>query len=791
MFTNINVLLMICFIVILFMNHINDKIQTIKSLHSNDTKLLNHIKKLMILQSEPSSMSETAKAIILRQSLMNVIETQNSSYMLPIPMNERKRIVIFSPSRSSFTFIEDIFNNLPATYQHYEPFNYHGIDQIETQPWVIDHVTDLLKCNYGSMSTIQHMLVSEHWHHNDHFAQYCDEEQEVLCRSVTFREAFCNIFPRQTMKVVRASLSLAEFLLKDSELNVNVVFQIRDPRALILSRQTFTGCETHPDCFSISEYCKILKDNYLTAISIFRKYPTRFKVVRFEDFVTNPFGVTLDIFNQFGIPFDEKTQNFLIDHTNSMSSTNQISKNVINKWIQSSNMTEIEKIQSECFEAMNYWGYNLIEDPTQFNPEIFKSVDSKLIVSIPIFIIAFIFLLKLLHNVFYEDQKISVNNTELLLMAAERFLAIQTDLKVGNGTERSVIWRQSMLNFIETGNATLLLPIPSNEVNRILIFSSWRSGSTFIGDIFNNIPATYYHFEPFNYVGMHQVETNETSIDHVKSLLKCNHGTVTTRKHMDMYYHWFFNLHLREYCGNIHKWESSICREVSFRDAFCTIFPRQVMKFVRARITLAEDLITDNELNVNVILQVRDPRAVFHSRKTFPNCNLHHDCFSMEFYCGLLVQDYHEAKVMLEKYPTRFKVLRFEDLAMNPFEITQDMFNKFGISFDDRIRQFLEKHTHTNQTKMFSTFRNSKEVISNWMKDLSFKEVSEIQSHCVEAMKLWGYKPIQVESDLNSTIFDPTSVSFYLPLALSLGQLHCKTGFHITTIITLKHSIKV
>uniref|UniRef100_A0A336LE89 CSON007893 protein n=1 Tax=Culicoides sonorensis TaxID=179676 RepID=A0A336LE89_CULSO len=255
----------------------------------------------MILQSEPSSMSETAKAIILRQSLMNVIETQNSSYMLPIPMNERKRIVIFSPSRSSFTFIEDIFNNLPATYQHYEPFNYHGIDQIETQQWVIDHVTDLLKCNYGSMSTMQHMLVSEHWHHNDHFANYCDEEQEVLCRSVTFREAFCNIFPRQTMKVVRASLSLAEFLIKDSELNVNVVLQIRDPRALILPRQTFTGCEAHPDCFSISRYCKILKDDYRIAKSILQKYPTRFKVVRFEDFVTHPFQVTLKIFNQFGI----------------------------------------------------------------------------------------------------------------------------------------------------------------------------------------------------------------------------------------------------------------------------------------------------------------------------------------------------------------------------------------------------------------------------------------------------------------------------------------------------------
>jgi len=40
---------------------------------------------------------------------------------------------------------------------------------------------------------------------------------------------------------------------------------------------------------------------------------------------------------------------------------------------------------------------------------------------------------------------------------------------------------------------------------RNLVFTTWRSGSTFIGAILNSHPGTFYHFEPLKYMGSVQV----------------------------------------------------------------------------------------------------------------------------------------------------------------------------------------------------------------------------------------------------------------------------------------------
>uniref|UniRef100_A0A336LTG3 CSON004183 protein n=1 Tax=Culicoides sonorensis TaxID=179676 RepID=A0A336LTG3_CULSO len=351
-----------------------------------------------------------------------------------------------------------------------------------------------------------------------------------------------------------------------------------------------------------------------------------------------------------------------------------------------------------------------------------------------------------------QNKRMRTVTNVYLLNLLKWLLQLQPDIKSVSAAGKSIILRQSFINALETGNSSHIFPIPLNERKRTVIFSSWRSGSTFIGDIFNILPGNYYHYEPFNYRSVRQIETDQTNIDHVKNLLQCNYDTITTKKHMNVSGHWHYNFHMASYCN---KEQDVLCRSVPFREAFCNIFPRQNMKLVRARISLAEHLLNDTNLNVNVILQVRDPRAVTLSRRTLGGCNLHPDCYSMQVYCKHLVEDYHNAKPLLQNFPKRFKVLRFEDLAMSPFEVTEAMFNQFGIPFDDRIIQFLEEHTKSKKGGMFSTFRDSKAVISQWTQKLNMTEVEKVQSQCLDAMKLWGYNFIQDESQLNSTDFDP------------------------------------
>lgn len=377
----------------------------------------------------------------------------------------------------------------------------------------------------------------------------------------------------------------------------------------------------------------------------------------------------------------------------------------------------------------------------------------KLLVSVTIFLSAIGLLLMVIRSKINEIHSLYQEDVETLLHL-RWLLEAQRSVKDVSGAGKAIIMRQSLMNALETGNASHLFPIPLNERKRTVIFSSWRSGSTFIGDIYNNLPGNYYHYEPFNYRGVGQVKTDENSIAHVKNLLNCKYGTPTTTKHMNVSGHWHYNIHITSYCGNT-KEQGVLCRSVPFREAFCHIFPRQNMKLVRARVTLAEAILDDPELNVNAILQVRDPRAVHLSRKTLGGCSWSADCYSMQRYCKYLVDDYNNAKPLLEKYPKRFKVIRFEDLALNPFEMTKEMFDQFEIPFDERIQEFLEVHTKAKKGGIFSTFRDSKAVVSKWMQQLNMSEVTQVQSVCLEAMKLWGYNFVQDESQLASETFDP------------------------------------
>ena len=43
-------------------------------------------------------------------------------------------------------------------------------------------------------------------------------------------------------------------------------------------------------------------------------------------------------------------------------------------------------------------------------------------------------------------------------------------------------------------------PIAAADARHILVLTSWRSGSTFLGDILNHYPGTFYSFEPLHYI---------------------------------------------------------------------------------------------------------------------------------------------------------------------------------------------------------------------------------------------------------------------------------------------------
>jgi hypothetical protein len=42
--------------------------------------------------------------------------------------------------------------------------------------------------------------------------------------------------------------------------------------------------------------------------------------------------------------------------------------------------------------------------------------------------------------------------------------------------------------------------IPVENSRNVLVATTWRSGSTFLGDLLNHYPGTFYSFEPIHYL---------------------------------------------------------------------------------------------------------------------------------------------------------------------------------------------------------------------------------------------------------------------------------------------------
>ena len=64
--------------------------------------------------------------------------------------------------------------------------------------------------------------------------------------------------------------------------------------------------------------------------------------------------------------------------------------------------------------------------------------------------------------------------------------------------------------------------IPTADSRHTLILTTWRSGSTFLGDLLNQYPGTFYYFEPLHYYANNINSRDKMSkADFLESLFRC------------------------------------------------------------------------------------------------------------------------------------------------------------------------------------------------------------------------------------------------------------------------------
>ncbi|KAL7644158.1 UNVERIFIED_CONTAM: hypothetical protein RMT77_004982 [Armadillidium vulgare] len=281
---------------------------------------------------------------------------------------------------------------------------------------------------------------------------------------------------------------------------------------------------------------------------------------------------------------------------------------------------------------------------------------------------------------------------------------------------------------------------------KIIIISTWRSGTSFLNDILSSHDGVFSHYEPLHHFGIKRFRDkyDPESVEaqkFIKGVLNCEYVDKT----------YFSNLQANKFIVRNNKIFWNLCQNEEyenecytkdFLEASCSLFPIHVIKTVRLGVPLLESLLEDRSTNLHVIFLVRDPRAVMSSRKSKKVifCRKNPECADPAILCHHMNNDHKEFLKLSIKHSERIHLLRYEDLAKSPIEIIKNLMNKFGLSINKNMEDFINNRTSNELANAFSTYKISKNHINDWQLKLNREYIADIEKDCLHIMKIFGYE---------------------------------------------------
>ncbi|XP_040181106.1 carbohydrate sulfotransferase 6-like [Rana temporaria] len=343
----------------------------------------------------------------------------------------------------------------------------------------------------------------------------------------------------------------------------------------------------------------------------------------------------------------------------------------------------------------------------------------------------------------------------------------------------------SLIFFIKIPSFTY--PSPKNKPVHLLIVSSWRSGSSFLGQIFNHHNDVFYLFEPGRNIWV-KLQSQSSELLHfpvrdlLRSLFTCDVSPLhqylpNGGKHISDF--GFFEqsqvlctppacsaftpsegynrIKCYEQCGNA---------SLDQMAEICKTYSHVVMKAVRILdLSVLLPLFRDPALDLRILHLVRDPRAVALSRKSI---DLHTDdeivlrnegdgnittSRVMKKICKSQV-DINNVGKAAEVLRGRYMAIRHEDLSNEPLKIVKRIFNFAGLHLTKDLKQWIYNITHEEIGGIMSFSRDSSKVAQKWRTDLDFNFVEQIQKNCKEAMDRFGYRPAKSKKEQKNLTLD-------------------------------------
>ncbi|KYO42448.1 carbohydrate sulfotransferase 3 isoform A [Alligator mississippiensis] len=335
------------------------------------------------------------------------------------------------------------------------------------------------------------------------------------------------------------------------------------------------------------------------------------------------------------------------------------------------------------------------------------------------------------------------------------------------------------------GNRELAVAPAKGPRRHVLLMATTRTGSSFVGEFFNQQGNIFYLFEPLWHIertvsfepgGANAVGSALVYRDVLKQLFLCdlyileNFISPLPEDHLTQYM--FRRGSSRSLCEEpvctpyVKKvFEKYHCKNrqcgplnVTLAAEACLRKDHMALKAVRIRqLEFLQPLVEDPRLDMRIIQLVRDPRAVLASRMVaFSGKYETWKKWASEGAAPLNEDEVQRLRGNCEnirlsaelglRQPAwlrgRYMLIRYEDIARSPLQKAKEMYKFADISITPQVEEWILKNTQAPQDSsgIYSTQKNSSEQFEKWRFSIPFKLAQVVQNVCGPAMSLFGYK---------------------------------------------------
>lgn len=330
---------------------------------------------------------------------------------------------------------------------------------------------------------------------------------------------------------------------------------------------------------------------------------------------------------------------------------------------------------------------------------------------------------------------------------------------------------------------------PSNGKVHVLLLSSWRSGSSFLGQVFSQHPSVFYLMEPAWHVWTKLQKPGARALrmaarDILRSVFQCDFSVMEAYLPEDHKVSSLFMWsHSRALCSppacpltprdqfsnQTQCLQSCDARGLQGVEDACGTYSHVVLKGVRFfELESLYPLLQDPSLDLRIIHLVRDPRAVMRSREASAKAFVSDNAIVLEQRNVPAAEVQYQVmqeicrshvrineRAILKPPPFlkgRYKMVRYEDVVRNPHEEINDMYEFVGLDMTKQLGEWIYKVTHGtgkgSKAEAFKiTSRNAADVSQAWRTTLPHNKVKRIQEVCKGAMSLLGYRTVNSEKE--------------------------------------------